>query len=441
MCRSGEPKKLKKVWKPATFVKALKSTNSKAWSSSCSVNDVVLQNTYVMEHHPDFKTQHNPIGVGPYFGKTSEDGNSDTLAVDWCDKKNLDIKQTLCWVCPPVDAEKPLRVKHPDTGKVVTIYVLSYTKRGVSLLVQDAPAKRAAVQHLSPVKKKKRTTHWRQRKGLSPERLPRRRTRLRRKLEDATKGEEDEEDATKDEEDEEDATKDEEDAAKDEEDEEDATEDEEDATKDEEHTDSLWKRCRRKLLTKEQRTRLTKAVDENMEAEDMFTLQQWQCFVDRVAREYVFLHRKQGKKDDMHLNRENVLKSAVAAVADSLYPKSLRPNKGCMPELLESVQPLIEVGLALVGPSLQPRRGSLPWIAEKKKSCDITYKEASEFPELMDVLVSKLIAEQIERGSPNGLLVLTAGEHPVGPDVPYVLSSTRVGRRRATASAVWCCVV
>ena len=205
--------------------------------------------------------------------------------------------------------------------------------------------------------------------------------------------------------------------------------------------DIRWKRFRRDELPKDQRLRLKQEVDRRGQFGPL-SRSQWYCFVNRVAREYCYLHNKMYKNDNMHLRRELVMKSAIAAVASHVNPKSLRPAKSHMPELLECVQPIVEVALGLVGPKAPEKKYSKGWIEEKVKSGDITYAECAEFPELMDAKVTKLIADAIAAGSKNGLIVLEPGEKPVGPDEVYVLSSDRVGRRRATVCVeCGCCPV
>ena len=116
-----------------------------------------------MEHDKQFLAPCNPVGVGPYFGRTTKSGlKCDKLSVAWCDKKKLPVKQTLTWLCPPINPEKGLRVKDPETGEYVLIFILGYVKRGVKLLVQDipenkkkAPAKTATAK-TAPASPKKR---------------------------------------------------------------------------------------------------------------------------------------------------------------------------------------------------------------------------------------------------------------------------------------------
>ena len=63
-----------------------------------------------MEHDPtNFeKNEDNPIGVGPDFGQTVDDGldADNQLDVLWTDKKKEKISQILSWRCPPVNKKK-----------------------------------------------------------------------------------------------------------------------------------------------------------------------------------------------------------------------------------------------------------------------------------------------------------------------------------------------
>ena len=111
-----------------------------------------------MEHEPsEFKSTENPFGVGPCFGITQGDGldHSNQLDVIWCDKKQMDIAQILAWLCPPVNKDKPVRVRDPDSGKMVLLYICGYTLRGVKVLVQnpDPSAAKAVRKRKSPAPK------------------------------------------------------------------------------------------------------------------------------------------------------------------------------------------------------------------------------------------------------------------------------------------------
>ena len=197
-----------------------------------------------------------------------------------------------------------------------------------------------------------------------------------------------------------------------------------------------WKRFRRPALPRQQQRLLVKHV-KLRDFESRFDAAQWLCFVDRVAREYLYLHGKQKKKDPMHLHREAVLYSAMAVVATQVKPAGLRPANSDLPELVKAVQPTIEHTFDLCGSRAEEKTDSQMWVDAKLKSGDYTYRDMCNHSELLDAYVSKKIAEAVAAGSPDGLLVLKEGEKPPGPDELYVLSSQRVGRRRATASGCY----
>ena len=160
--------------------------------------------------------------------------------------------------------------------------------------------------------------------------------------------------------------------------------------------------------------------------------------MDRLTREYVYLHKKLHKDDVMHLHRETVLQSALATVLDQIKPATQLPLGGDEPTIMQTVQPMLEIALQLSGPTAAERAHTKAWIQEKIQTGDYSFKECSEFPELMDAYVHKKMAEAIAAGSTTGRLVLQPGEEPVGPEATYTLCTKRVGRRRATVSVCPC---
>ena len=113
------------------------------------------------------------------------------------------------------------------------------------------------------------------------------------------------------------------------------------------------------------------------------------------------------------------------------------PFDGNMEDIMAASQPIIEIALDLSGP-ISEKQETKAWIKQKIADGDYSYKECDEYPELMEAYVEKKIAQCIAQGDKNGFLVLKPGEEPVGSEVTYQLCSTRVGRRRATASDVVC---
>ena len=197
-----------------------------------------------------------------------------------------------------------------------------------------------------------------------------------------------------------------------------------------------WARFRRATLTPDQRLLLLEQIDQRENELGSFDKNQWHCFMDRVAREYVYLHDQLHKNDRMHLHRETVLASAVAKVISQIQPHSARPVKSNVPQLVKYIQPMIEMTLNLAGPNAEEKVATQKWIAEKIKRMDYNYRDCHKYPEIMDDYVAKQIAKCVALGSKSGVPLLKEGEEPVGTNECYILSSKRVGRRRATASAV-----
>ena len=424
-------KKLSQTWSPAKFARALSAAKSRSWSSSCSQLAVVPQGSWIMEHSPDeFKTPENPIGVGPYFGVTCDDGLDcmNKLLVHWCDKKTMKIPIVLSWLCPPVTKKTPVRVKDPDSGKVVQLHIVEYTKRGVKLLVQDVENVANNVEKTTAAAVKKRKSSATEKSAVKKKQRVRKKQSVRKKhaaeeakqiaAKPARRSPRRSKPASPK-------------IAGDEE-----TVDEDDETPEEfEDADIRWKRFYRAPLKPEQFSLLVENVDLR-EQDSPLDKNQWHCFVDRVAREYLYLHARNHKQDHMHLHRETVLTSATAAVIAQIKPCSVRPCRRDVPEMLKCLQPIIEIVLNLCGPKAVEKSNTSAWIADLIKSGDYGFRDCSEHPELMEDYVAKKIIECNAEGSATGALVLKPGEEPIGPDQCYTLSSNRVGRRRATASAV-----
>ena len=480
-------KKLAQTWSPAWLAAALATTKGKAWSSSCSKNVVVPEGTWIMEHDPqEFKSENNPIGVGPTFGVTKDDGinESNELDVLWCDNERLPIPQTLSWQCPPVNRNKSWRVKHPETGKQTNLWLLAYTDRGAKLLVQSvepdvsapkspvpkpapkarsaesprvkktarkstrnyqrtnpapnakpaakSPSKKPAPKATSPKKKpaskakspKKKPASKTKPAAKSPSKKPaatRKSTRKRQRTNPATKAKPVAKSPSK------------KPAAR-------RKRKVNDPSSDQEHPSiKKWMRFRRKPLSSEQLRLIDEQVvlrESELVIDSNFDKTQWHCFMNRVAREYLYVHNTLHKDDEMHLHRETVLESALATVLSQVRPVNQYPFAGDMTEIMLSAQPILEIALNLSGPA-KIKKNTMAWIAEKTNSPgDITYAECDQYPELMEAYVEHKIAECIAAGNKNGYLVLHKGEKPVGTDKVYTLCSTRVGRRRALASDV-----
>ena len=163
--------------------------------------------------------------------------------------------------------------------------------------------------------------------------------------------------------------------------------------------DSRWLRCRKRNLTSEHAARLDEAfqdVKDDMEWFDDFTEPMYYSIVDRIAREYNGVWRKHG--DDMHLNREEILKSVIPKVLRQICPEVAVPENDN--DILEVVQPLIENAFEMPGPASQLKVGSKKWIRKKIDSNEYTFAEMVEYEDLMNHYVAMGIATGDERGYP-----------------------------------------
>ena len=166
--------------------------------------------------------------------------------------------------------------------------------------------------------------------------------------------------------------------------------------------------------------------------DEVFDKEQWICFADRVAREYLFLHARNFSDDTMHLYREATMTSAVSVIMTQLRPKVVRPMDGKLIDIVPAVQRIVEHALELSGKPVEEKSHTVIWIASKIKSGDMTFRECDEHPELMDAKVQKTMAEWYKRGSETGTYLTRKGQRVPGPEELYKLSDNRVGRRRAT---------
>ena len=107
-----------------------------------------------------------------------------------------------------------------------------------------------------------------------------------------------------------------------------------------------------------------------------FDTTQWMCFLDRAAREYLFLHTKHHKNDRMHLYRESVLGSALANV---LAQVTSSPFDGDMDDIMAASQPIIEIALDLSGPICE-KQETKAWIEQKIADGDYSFKECDQYP-------------------------------------------------------------
>ena len=422
-------KKLSQTWPTTQFVRTLATTKKKPWSSSCSLSAIVPKGTALMEHAPDeFKAPDNPLGVGPYFGYTQSGdlNNSNELDVLWCDQQRIKIAQIYTWLCPPVNKDKPVRVKDPNTGQTLLLFILGYTQRGVKLLVQEVGRKIEIATRKSSTQVAKATSEIPE--AITAQKSPRRSPRksvVQKRRPSATAVMAKKKKRTV--------------ASRKK-----ATPPKRDGHSSDEpeppSADMNWNRFRRAPLSTEQRRLLDEQVviREQEIISTNFDKNQWHCFVDRAAREYVYLHSKLHREDHMHLHREPVLASALATVLSQVKPKNALPMNGDLDEIIEAVQPMLEIALSLSGPKSKEKTASQAWIHDKIKSGDYSVQDCDAHPELMADFVKKKIAECVKKGSPDGYFVMEEGDEVPSTGTTYKLCATRVGKRRATASDVLC---
>ena len=374
-----------------------------------------------MDHSPsDYKSTGNPIGVGACFGVTVKHGTDkdNQLDVEWYDGERLAVKQVLSWTCPPVGSK--LRVKDPvREGRLLLIEIEGYSQRGVTLFVTPIykkgetqkpnlilktkrkrkqksrpPARKPTPQKKSPQPEKRD----RKRKPTPQKKSPRKKKVVRReKLTSEDEGFDSEFSSTT-------------------------------------PADSRWKRFRRDpldaLVTKKIIEQVV--IREQELIDESFDKEQWICFVDRVAREYLFLHDRNFSGDTMHLYREATMTSAVSVVLTQLRPLTVKPMDGKLCEIVPAVQRIIEHALDLSGKPKKEKSNTPTWIAAKVESGDMTFRECDQHPELMDAKVQRTMMEWYKKGSKTGAYMLREGQRVPGPEELYQLSDRRVGRRRAT---------
>ena len=437
-------KKLKQTWTTAVFALALKQTKNKIWSSSLSANADVKKGTTVLEQHASYVTEANPLGVGAHVGIVEHDGvdpdkkaDKDSLDVLWFDKQRIACKQVLCWQCPPKGTVLQC-IRDPEhPTKLLRVEIDGYSPRGVSLLVQHV----GFVGKKTAARKKKSTTVAKNKKSdkdnekpkavdkdnekpkaTSKKRHSRKRSNslkartaknqratraknakkqrqqaTREKLAARMSGDSDSEDQCV-------------------------------------RASKRWSRFRRDKLPAELCQKLVEEVNirEDEICDLTFDKYQWIPFLNRVAREYTYLHSRRYKNDAMHLHREEILAAAVSAVLGQLKPLVVKPMDGNRDEIVAACQRMIETAFGLSGKVKEEKPTSQRWIATKVKTGKYSCRECDEHHELMDAKVNALMNKWIKKGSPTGAYKLKPGQEVPGPDALYQLSERRVGRRRAT---------
>ena len=95
------------------------------------------------------------------------------------------------------------------------------------------------------------------------------------------------------------------------------------------------------------------------------------------------------------------------------------------------VTPMLEFILKLPGTNISASH-DVTWAKDKISNDDWTFEELAMHPELMEMWIDKQIQLAVEAGSEDGSPILPKRFKVPGPDEIYKLSSTRLGRRRAT---------
>ena len=382
-----------KLLSPSEFANTVKV-------DSCSASHILKEGTYVCEQDYDEfgNNENNKYCVGPYFGVTCGDNlSSKYVLVDWFDKKVMKIPTiNVCLVPPPEDTTKGVL-----NGDRVVLTIKGYSGKGVSAWVQkvlenkhqptstadnndnNAPDAAAAGPVTSTADDNNDNTNAPDAAAAGPV------------TSTADNNDNNAPDAA-------------------------------DLPTFTFIPDRRWTRFRRPSLSLEETKTLRDVVDVTEFEEDDFDGNMWICFVDRVAREYFFLHSRHG--DSLHCNRESLLKSAVAVVQDTLRPRHLRPFDGDKTTIVSKLQPWIEKIFSMPGEDMHAERGTTAWINARLKHRDYTLGQASEYKQLLDDFVKY----QVKNGDKNGYPILTSDNNQVvGPDTTYDLCVSRVGMPRS----------
>ena len=383
-----------------------------------------------MEQHHSYKDKSdNPIGVGKHFGVVACDAldpdkkaDNDSLDVNWYDGERIPIKQVLTWLCPPKGTILRCITKPDQPTKIYNIEITGYSARGVCVLSQHVGYKGRSRKRKQATKKAKTSPKP---KKTNPKKKPKtdnKATASKRKRKIGTKNENPKLMIS-------------------------------DSDDGHSSDDSLptcpsraWKRFRRAKLPDIIRDKLVEEVNirESEICDSTFDKFQWIPFLNRVAREYSYLHKRRYANDVMHLHREQILVAAVATIMDQLKPLVVKPLEGNRAEIVSACQRMIETAFGLAGLKKQEKKSSAAWIASMIKSGKYTCRECDKYPELMDAKVTSMMNVMIKMGSPTGVYILQDGQHVPNPDALYQLSERRVGRRRATVfqrAVCQCCSV
>ena len=383
-----------------------------------------------MEHHHSYKNKSdNTIGVGKHFGVVACDAldpdkkaDNDSLDVNWYDGERIPIKQVLTWLCPPKGTILRCITKPDQPTKIYNIEITGYSARGVCVLSQHVGYKGRSRKRKQATKKAKTSPKPKKTNPKKKTKTDNKATASKRKRKIGTKNENPKLMIS-------------------------------DSDDGHSSDDSLptcpsraWKRFRRAKLPDIIRDKLVEEVNirESEICDSTFDKFQWIPFLNRVAREYSYLHKRRFANDVMHLHREQILVAAVATIMDQLKPLVVKPLEGNRAEIVSACQRMIETAFGLAGLKKQEKKSSAAWIASVIKSGKYTCRECDKYPELMDAKVTSMMNAMIKMGSPTGAYILQDGQQVPSPDALYQLSERRVGRRRATVfqrAVCQCCSV
>ena len=383
-----------------------------------------------MEHHHSYKNKSdNTIGVGKHFGVVACDAldpdkkaDNDSLDVNWYDGERIPIKQVLTWLCPPKGTILRCITKTDQPTKIYNIEITGYSARGVCVLSQHVGYKGRSRKRKQANKKGKTSPKPKKVNPKKKTKTDNKATASKRKRKIGTNNENPKLKIS-------------------------------DSDDGHSSDDSLptcpskaWKRFRRAKLPDIIRDKLVEEVNirESEICDSTFDKFQWIPFLNRVAREYSYLHKRRYANDVMHLHREQILVAAVATIMDQLKPLVVKPLEGNRAEIVSACQRMIETAFGLAGLKKQEKKSSAAWIASVIKSGKYTCRECDKYPELMDAKVTSMMNAMIKMGSPTGAYILQDGQQVPSPDALYQLSERRVGRRRATVfqrAVCQCCSV
>ena len=153
---------------------------------------------------------------------------------------------------------------------------------------------------------------------------------------------------------------------------------------DAEAVDATWLKCRDPELSTDQLNKLTpalKAIEDSKYFQPRFSRAKYYAFAHRVCRAYVAKWVRQDS-DCMHINRENLARSAVASVYGQVRPWSDKPHYGNTHMAMLTLLPAIEAVLGI--PSYAFKPGSKEWFKK------ITALNRSVLPQGKLIICSKV---------------------------------------------------